>query len=35
MPTQTIIMNRAIHAGDVFGLATKTFMSLSSLMVLI
>jgi uncharacterized iron-regulated membrane protein len=33
--TQTIILNRAIHTGDVFGLATKTLMSLSSLMLVI
>lgn len=33
--TRTIIWNRAIHTGDVYGLASKTLMSLSSLMLVI
>ncbi|MBZ5601704.1 MAG: PepSY domain-containing protein [Acidobacteriia bacterium] len=33
--TRTIIWNRAIHTGDVYGLLTKTLMSLSSMMLVI
>jgi uncharacterized iron-regulated membrane protein len=35
MAARSIIWNRAIHTGDVFGLVTKTLMSLSSLMLVV
>ena len=35
MGSRAIIWNRAIHTGDVYGLPTKTLMSLSSLMLVV
>jgi uncharacterized iron-regulated membrane protein len=35
MGSRSIIWNRAIHTGDVYGLLTKTLMSLSSLMLVV
>jgi uncharacterized iron-regulated membrane protein len=35
MPTKTVIVNRALHTGDIFGYPSKIVMALSSLLLVL